>query len=123
MISSGCAKISHLDQLLTMKSLSDDQTQQQKYVKDRYKKFKALLAAVESGNIKNYPDKKKFLKTFGEPIYTETIDRDKEKLEQLMYRYSTQLSGSEKVYVFFNTEGKLTDWKYFPPTPTKAESK
>ena len=112
---SGCAKLTHLDELLRLKSLSDNQTQQRKYVKEQNKKFEALLDAVKNNRIPEYPDKKSFLKAFGEPIFTKKVRRDDKTLEQWLYRNAQKLSGSERVYVYFSETGDFIDFKHIAP--------
>ena len=118
----GCTKLEHLDQLLTLKSLSDDQTQQKKYVESQNKKFEALLKVVKNNELNKYPDKKSILEAFGEPIFSKTVYDDEEVREEWLYRYSEKLSGSEKVYLYFNTMGRLVNWRHFLPETNKEKS-
>ncbi len=115
---SGCAKLAHLDDLLRLKSLSDNQAQQRKYVEEQNKKFEALLDIVKNNRIHEYPNKESFLKAFGGPIFAKKIQRDDKTLEQWLYRYAQKLSGSEKVYVYFDEAGNFVDFKH-----VKSENK
>ncbi len=115
MLACGCAKLAHLDELLTLKALSDNQEQQQKYVEAHNKKFEALLEAVKNNSLGNYPNKKDFLKKFGEPILAKHVVRDGKEYEECFYRYATKLSGSERIYLYFDSEEKLVDYQHILP--------
>ena len=107
----GCAKLAHLKELLTLKTLSENQAEQKKYIDRQNKKFEGLLIAVNNNELAKYPDKKSILKEFGEPILTKTVFEDEEVREEWLYRYSAKLSGSEKVYLYFDVTGRLVNWK------------
>ncbi|MFA5059597.1 MAG: hypothetical protein WC676_03120 [Candidatus Omnitrophota bacterium] len=115
----GCAKLAHLEELLTLKSFSDNQAQQVKYVEVQDKKFALLLEAIKNDQMKDHPDKKEFLKTFGQPILAKRVVENGVELEEYLYRYSAKLSGSEKVYVYFDAQGKISRWRYVEPEKRK----
>ena len=125
---SGCAKLTHLDELLRLKSLSENQAEQKKYVEKQNENFEALLNVVKGSEanqnqgMEKYPDKESILKAFGEPILTKTVYEDEEVREQLLYRYSEKLSGSEKVYLYFNAKGHLVNWQHFPAGTNKEKT-
>ena len=111
----GCAKVEHLDQLLTLKSLSDNQAQQTKLVESRDKKFGKLLEAIKSNRLSEYPDKKSVFNTFGEPIFIKKTVKDEKPIEKWLYRCAVKMTGSEKVYLYFDDAGKLVDSLYVKP--------
>ena len=55
--SGGCAKLAHLDQLLTLKAVSEEQGSMDAYVEKQDKKFRALLQAVQDKSIEHYSRK------------------------------------------------------------------
>ena len=112
----GCAKVAHMQELLTLKSLSDNQAQQEKYVESQDKKFGQLLEAVKANRISQYPNQKSILNAFGEPILRK---KKADNTEQWVYRYSAKLFNSEKVCVYFDREGKLTRFEHILPEPAK----
>ena len=108
----GCAKLSHLDQLLTLKDLSDEQDRLAVFVEEQDKRFEKLLAAYADKTIEQYQDQKSILKAFGEPVWRRSIQNDQQPLEQWLYRYSTQFFDSPKVYFYFDEKGKVVKWEY-----------
>ncbi len=109
-----CAKLEHLQELLTLKDLSDDRDQQDIYVKNHNESFERLLAAVKSNFLNQFPDKKSFLKKIGKPILIKQVVWNGESLQRWLYRYSNKSLGSAKVYLYFDQAGKLKYWQYFP---------
>ncbi|MBI5149978.1 MAG: hypothetical protein HZA28_04320 [Candidatus Omnitrophica bacterium] len=108
----GCAKIAHMDQLLTLKAVSDEQTQMGKEIKRQDAKFERLVAAVEEGLIAKYKSQKSVSGEFGQPVYVWQTDDDGQSLEVWAYRYAAQFFGSPKVYLYWNQSGELVRWEY-----------
>ena len=111
----GCAKLEHLEELLTLKDLSDNQAEQVRYVQDQDKKFEALLLAIKDSQINQYRTKKDFLKFFGEPILKKPIIREGKSLDEWLYRYTKKFIGSEKVYVYFDDRGRFVNFRHVLP--------
>ena len=118
-INGGCAKVAHMQELLTLKALSDNQTQQAKYIEGQDKKFEKLLETLKTGQLQKYPNQKAILKTFGEPIFKKTMT---DSSQEWLYRYAAKLFDSEKVYLYFDADGHLKHWKHIPPETTKKQS-
>src|SRR3989338_5984223 len=105
----GC---SSLPQLLTLKSYGDNQAAQKKYAETQDKSFEKLVKAVNDNRLQEYPDKKNFLKYFGDPIYTKNLVKQGQPVEEWLYRYAARFFNSEKVYLYFDPDGKLVDSKH-----------
>jgi len=111
----GCAKLTHLPQLLTLKAYSDNKDLQHEDVLEHDTNFKKLLEAVADDSLSQYPDKKSILKEFDEPILKQRLVRNNTVVDRWLYRYATQYFDSEKVYIYFNKQGKLLDFKHVVP--------
>ena len=109
---SGCAKLSHMDQLLTLKGLADEQSQMKKYVQEQDRKFDLMLNEVKAGTLDDYSNERKVLRTFGEPVFKEHVSEDGQELELWLYRYATEFFGSDKVYLYFDKDGNLVKSEY-----------
>ncbi|MFH1359514.1 MAG: hypothetical protein ABIJ41_00560 [Candidatus Omnitrophota bacterium] len=112
---SGCAKVSHLQELLTLKTYSDNQGLQDQYVQEQDEKFAKLLGAIKEKRIQDYPSKKSFLKNFGDPIFTKVVNKNNQNVEQWLYRYAQKYFNSPKVYAYFDSSGQLIDWSLEEP--------
>ena len=111
----GCAKVQHLDQLLTLKAIANEQTAALKLVEQQDKKFEEMLALYHENRLEKYSTKEKIVKKFGPPITTREVTKDGAVLGMWLYRYSTQFFGSEKIYVYFDQSEKVVDVQYFQP--------
>ena len=108
----GCTKVKHLDQLLTLKGLADEQVVLGKYVDEQDEKFEKMLEEVKAGTLDQYLNKRKIMRTFGDPIYVKQVKKDDQELESWMYRYSTQFFDSEKIYLYFDPNDNLVESQY-----------
>ena len=106
----GCAKLQHLDQLLTLKGLSDEQTQMGQEIERQDARFERLAAAVEEGSISEYKDQKSVAGQFGPPIFTEKVQEDGRPIEVWVYRYAARFFDSPKVYLYWDQSGQLARW-------------
>ncbi len=111
----GCAKLNHLEELLTLQELSIEQDRQIKFVEGQNGNFDRLLKAMEDGSFSQYTEQRDFLNKFGPPVYSREVSKDSQVLVKWVYRYSNQSFDSEKVYLYFDREGKLVDWKHVKP--------
>ena len=112
-----------MDELLTLKGVADEQKGQSKYVGQQDKRFENLRAVVQSGQIKKYSHQKQIASKFGEPIYKKSAKREDQTLELWIYRYSVKYFDSDKVYLYFDQEGKLVDSVYEqPPVESPQEA-
>ena len=112
LVLAGCAKLAHLDQLLTLKGLSDEQAQMGKEIERQDAKFERLVAAVEEGSISQYKSPKSVSAQFGPPVYIEKDEEDGRPLEVWVYRYAARFFDSPKVYLYWDRSGQLVRWEY-----------
>ena len=113
-IGSGCMQaqmLPHLDEALTLRSLSEEGDQQRKDVSAVNAAFDKLLAAVESGDIKKYRTQGDVMNAFGPPITVKDIVIDGKTLKVCLYRYAIQKEAKKRVYLYFNTKGHLVRWE------------
>lgn len=108
----GCAKLQHLDQLLTLKGLSDEQTRMGKEIERQDARFERLVATVEEGSIAKYKSRKSVTGQFGPPIFTEKVEEDGRPIDVWVYRYAAKFFDSPKVYLYWDQSGQLVRWEY-----------
>lgn len=112
MVFGGCAKVQHLDQLLTLKGLADEQAMLGRYVEAQDQKFELMIEEVKAGTLDQYLNKRKILKVFGDPIYIKHVSKNDRELESWLYRYSTEFFDSEKIYLYFDSDNNLVESQY-----------
>ncbi len=120
----GCAKLAHLDELLTLKDLSENRDAQDVFVEKQNNNFKKLLAAVNDRSVSSYQNKKDFLKAFGKPILVKQGSQNDQVIEKWLYRYMDKPFGSPKVYAYFDQQDQCLRLEYYPRTEetTAAQS-
>jgi len=120
---SGCAKLRHLPQLLTLKAYAKNKEEQEAYVLVQKKQFEKLLEVVNSGRLEDYQTKDQFVEAFGEPIVAHSKTRNGIVYDMWMYRFAGSVRAAEKIYLYFDEEGQLQDWEHYYPknwvSPTK----
>ncbi|MCC6759276.1 MAG: hypothetical protein IT395_06600 [Candidatus Omnitrophica bacterium] len=113
-LTSGCAKVSHLQELLCLKAYSEEKESQAVLVQKQNEHFERLLQAVKHGEIGKYPDQKSVWKNFGEPVFKTKVVVAETSYQVWLYRYTTKLFGSSKVYLYFDYSGKLKIYDHSP---------
>jgi len=108
----GCVSAEEMRGLLTLKSLADNQAQQDKFVKTQEDRFQKLLKYIKNNKLKEGRSKRWVLAAFGEPYLTKEIEDDPIKVESIMYRHPDKFFGSEKVYLYFDEDNALVGWRY-----------
>ena len=112
----GCAKVSHLDQLLTLKDLAGEQAAINRDIKKQDANFDRMREEAKAGTLERYSSKRKILKEFGEPVYTRAVEQDGGQIEAWLYRHATEYFGTDKVYLYFDVQGKLVRSEYIEGT-------
>lgn len=112
----GCAKLTHMQELLRLKEYSDEKTRQKDFVQEQDQNFEKLLSIVRDDGMGRYADQNAILKDFGGPVIRKDIVKDQKPIEVWLYRYTTKFFGSDKVYLYFDTTGRLDSYDYCPAT-------
>jgi len=68
----------------------------------------------ERGRLTKGTTRRRILSRYGEPISMKAIEDDPYLLEHFVYRHPEEFFGSEKIYLYFDKDSKLTDWQYQP---------
>lgn len=116
----GCSKLAHLDQLLTLKAMGENKDQQEKFVKQQDQNFEKILQAYRDDRLGEFPDAKSIQKAFGAPIAVSEEMKDGVNRIKWLYRYSVKMLSSDKLYLYFSTDGKLLEWQYVEKPPAKT---
>lgn len=115
----GCAKFEHMDELLALKSYSDNQDAQKRYLEKEEQKFQRLLSDIKAEKLSSGRYKSSIISAYGKPILTSRIENDPEIKEELMYRHPAQLLGSEKAFLYFDQKQKLVKVTVTAASPQK----
>lgn len=115
MFVSGCATISHLDELLTLKSMDNSQTDMKRSIARQEEGFALLREDVDADNLKVGTSKRRIIVKYGEPIISSTLNEASGE-EILLYRRPTRYFDSDKIYLYFDASKKLMRIEYKPYT-------
>lgn len=107
----GCA-VRHTAEIGRLQAYGANMDEQKRYVKEYNEKFEKLLEAVKTGEMSNYKTQQDFRKTFGEPIFIKDVSGRSDYAVMWLYRYCQKLTGSEKVYLYFDSAGSLVAWEH-----------
>ena len=112
---SGCAKIVHLDQLLTIKAYSDNEDEKKQFIQASDKRFETLFHDLTAGRLAPATPREDVRKAYGRPVYERELGDGAEAGTLWMYRRQTDYSGGEKLYLYFDAQGGLLRWEQEGP--------
>jgi len=118
----GCAKLKHLPQLLTLKSLGEGQADMDDYVKEQDAKFALMLEDIKKNEIKEHSHQNAIVRHYGEPVFKREITDQDDIKEEWLYRRAVEYFKTDKVYMYFDDKGRLIKWDYIPK-PELSEAK
>ena len=73
------------------------------------KKFEKLAGDIKADNLKIGLSKRYVLTTYGDPVLVKEIDKTSE--EEWLYRSPLEYFDTLKVYLVFNSQEKLLNWR------------
>lgn len=114
----GCTQLKqlqHLDPLLTLKDFSDEREGQAQWVEEKTKKFEELLAAVQEGSISKTETKESLSERFEQPIVIDHVNDQGYPVERWLYRHPIQKLAADRVYFYFNADGRFLRFERVPP--------
>ena len=107
----GCSIIDHLEELSTLGDYSRDRDNQQKHIDHVNDRYDALVAVIKANGLKQDLSQTDARMNFGEPIMIKVIEIDGQKQEQWLYRHAVPTNAKDKVYLYFDTKGKLVKYE------------
>ena len=111
----GCAKLAHLNELLTLKSVSDNQRQIQIYLEKQEKGFTKLKDDIKNNRLKQGQFKRSIISKYSEPVLIEKPEPENAGIKEiLLYRHPTNYFKSDRVYLYFDESGRLVSWELKP---------
>jgi len=99
--------------LKTLKSVGDSQDEISTYLAKQLELFNQLLVDLEDEVVEPGISKKRFIRTYGEPILVKEVSEPSGGIV-LLYRHPTEYFKSDRVYLYFDQEEKLVRWEYKP---------
>jgi len=106
---SGCTILGNLDEISILGGYSREKDGQHRLVKSINDHYDALVKVIAQGHISDYKDEAAFVQSFGEPILKKVL-RSRGQ-ERWLYRYAIYRFAKDKVYVYFDRQGKMVKWE------------
>ena len=91
-----------------MGDYSREKDNQHRLVKSIDDHYDALVKVIVQGHISDYKDKASFVNSFGDPILKKDLGP---RGERWLYRYAIYANAKDKVYVYFDRNGKQVRWE------------
>ncbi len=104
----GCSAFGNFDELSVLGQYSREKDEQHRLVKSVNDHYDALIKVIAQGHIVDYKDQASFVHSFGEPILKKDLGNG---IQQWLYRYAIYRFAKDKVYVYFDRNGKQVKWE------------
>ena len=105
---SGCSILSNLDEISVMGDYAREKDDQHRLVKSINDHYDALTKAIDQKVINEYKDEASFTCSFGDPILKKDLSGG---TQRWLYRYAIYRFAKDKVYVYFDRDGKMIKWE------------
>lgn len=116
---SGCTQlkqVQNLDELLTLKDFSDEKDSQQKWIDREVARFELLLTAIDDGSVKSLANQDAVRERFGDPVVVDEVQENNFPAQRWLYRHPIQKLASDRVYFFFDDNGRLLRYERVVPS-------
>ncbi|MFH1458066.1 MAG: hypothetical protein ABIG31_02730 [Candidatus Omnitrophota bacterium] len=114
LIFSGCALITHREQITALKSLGNEQRQLEKYVNQQEELFLKLKSDIQNQRLAKGMPKAEALLIYGEPLYCKSADDKGVLQEACLYRHPTWFFSSDMISLEFDHNQGLCSWELRP---------
>ena len=108
---SGCSILGNLDEITILSGYSREKDSQHRLVKSIDGYYDALIKIIDQGAINDYKDESSFTRWFGDPILKKDLT---DGTQRWLYRYAIYKFAKDKVYVYFDRNGKMIRWERLP---------
>ena len=109
---SGCAKVAHMQKLLTIQAYSQAQDRQEEFVQDHNGCFARLMKVVRADEVDGYQTREQIEREFGPPVFKRRAMIDETEAEEWLYREATAYFEGDRVYFYFNQQGQIIGWEH-----------
>jgi len=109
--SSGCVILENLDEISILGDYSREKENQHHLVKSIDDHYDALIKIIDQGHIGDYKTQASWVHSFGEPLLKKDL---KDGGQRWLYRHAVYRLSKDKVYVYFDRDGKMIKWEKLP---------
>ena len=103
--------MNNLDELNTLGQYSREKDAQHRDVHAINERYDALVKVIDQGQMGAYQDEASWTRSFGDPILKKDLANSNQRW---LYRYAINRLAKDKVYVYFDRNGKMIKWERLP---------
>lgn len=112
---SGCATLQHMDELLTLKSVADDQKQIEIYLAKQERGFNRLNDDIKNNRLSKGQLKRSVIAKYSEPVLIKKAEPEAGGIKEiLLYRHPASYFKSDRIYLYFDDGNRLVSWELKP---------
>jgi len=106
-----------MQQLLTLQAYSREKDRQEEFITEHDSRFARLMSVVRAGEMDHYLNREQILREFGQPVFKRVTNIGGIEAEEWFYREATAYFEGDRVYFYFDRQGRVVDWehKHLPP--------
>lgn len=104
----GCEIISHWQEIKVLNSIGNNEQDISAYVKRQDSLYQRLYSDIKANRITIGTSQNKIIARYGTPILEETVSSEQTRL---LYRLSMEYFKTDRIFLYFNKEGKLINWE------------
>ncbi len=109
----GCSYTAHSGELIALKRIGESQKEKQEYIEKENKYFDKLADDIKNNKLKIGVSKEQILSKYGGPVFCET-EGETDMGQTCLYRDPLKYFSTERIYLYFDKEQKLSSWKSEP---------
>lgn len=114
LIACGCTVMKYSEGIGTLQDLSRAGEEIETYLVSQEEGFCRLQQDAASGVFPDNISKTEAIAVYGEPVFSRPVDDIAGAGEVLLYRHPTDFFGSDRFYLYFDSEKQLTSWEHVP---------
>lgn len=108
---SGCVYLTHLDEVMFMKSLDNSQKEMQAELDKEEKLYNKLKADIDNGRLKKLTQKQRIFRIYGEPALCKPAEGRSSIKETCIYRKPTGGLLAEIILLNLDAQDRLYSWQ------------
>lgn len=105
-LAGGCCLIPEYQPLMNLKNLEEEHSRTAEGLKKDEARYYKLVRDLKEGGLKKGAAKKAIFSEYGQPVLS--------RQNTLIYRHPTEFFSSDMVYLYFDSDEKLSSWELKP---------
>ena len=108
---SGCVYLTHLDQVMFLKGLDNNQKEMQAELNQQEELYNKLKADIDNGRLKKLTQKRKLFKLYGKPVLCKPVEGQGGIKGTCVYRNPAGGFLAQIILLNLDAQGRLSSWE------------